>query len=76
MEKIIRVLGQLLIEPKRATQNIDALYHQDHDFMENLATTIINPDLEHTLIKAGVTTFNVLAVRTLKNTELKDFFTF
>ena len=76
MEKIIRVLEQLLVEPKKATLNIDALYHQDDDFMENLATTIISQDFDHTLIKAGITTFNVLAVRTLKNSQLKDFFNF
>ena len=37
MEKIVNALEQLLIQPKLATKNIDILYHQDEEFMYNLA---------------------------------------
>ena len=41
--------------------------------MADLATMIVTDNFDRNLIKAGITTFNVLSVRALKNVQIKDF---
>ena len=72
--EIKEVLAQLLVQPKQATERIQLMSMQSDNFMADLATTVLEETDQPMIIRAGLTSFNVLAVRALDYLTIQDYY--